>query len=167
MSKPPQGPPRPLYKQQSWSPDIIRDEAWQRKKGNHVADRRHRPSKSLSDDDLEELKACIELGFGFDSPEIDPKLSNTIPALELYHAVHKQYNCSLSRSSSASSLVSDSDNGSGSAPSTIFDPDDDLAAKKTRLRQWAQVVACAIRQSYPADHNNRHVMQAPEPKPEC
>ncbi|KAI4295657.1 hypothetical protein L6164_035677 [Bauhinia variegata] len=153
MSKPPQGPPRPLYKQQSWSPDILRDEAWQRRKSNHSADRRHRPSKSLSEYDLEELKACVELGFGFDSPEIDPKLSNTIPALELYREVHKQYNRSLSRSSSTSSLVSDNDTGSGIPPSTLFDPGDDLAAKKTRLRQWAQVVACAVRQSYPADHN--------------
>ncbi|KHN43021.1 hypothetical protein glysoja_007551, partial [Glycine soja] len=102
-------------------------------------------SKSLSEDDLDELKACFELGFGFDSPEIDPKLSNTIPALELYHAVNKQYNHhSLSRSSSSSSLVSDSDIAS---PTTIFNPGDDLAAKKTRLKQWAQVVACSVRES--------------------
>ncbi|CAJ1939587.1 unnamed protein product [Sphenostylis stenocarpa] len=142
-------PPRPLYKQQSWSPDMLRDEAWQRRKDNHQVSgenrRRHRLSKSLSEDDLEELKACIDLGFGFDSPEIDPKLSNTIPALELYLAVNKQYNQhSFSRSSSSSSLQSDSDT---SSPTTIFNPGDDLAVKKTRLKQWAQVVACAVRES--------------------
>ncbi|KAK7362567.1 hypothetical protein VNO77_04683 [Canavalia gladiata] len=154
MSKRPHAPPpRPLYKQQSWSPDMLREEAWHRRKENQ-----HRLSKSLSEDDLEELKACIELGFGFDSPKIDPKLSNTIPALELYHAVNKQYNNhSLSRSSSSSSLVSDSDIA---GPTVIFNPGDDLAAKKTRLKQWAQVVACAVRQSspysasYPSDQVN-------------
>lgn len=211
--------PRPLCKQQSWSPDMLREEAWQRQRDSHInrgSGTHHRLSKSLSEYDLQELKACIELGFGFDSPEIDPKLCNTIPALELYHAVNKQYNNhSLSRSSSSSSLVSDSDITN---PTTIFDPGnsifssfysikkhnpcnliyswitailffkliislliqiktdnylfnfsvnisikfwewmwlsiffeaDDLAAKKTRLKQWAQVVACAVRQSSPS-----------------
>lgn len=123
MSRRSQAPPRPLYKQQSWSPDMLRDEAWQRRKDNHNVSRenwrRHRPSRSLSEDDMEELKACIDLGFGFGSVEIDPKLSDTIPALELYLAVNKQYNHhSISRSSSSSSLVSDSDI---SSPTTIFD----------------------------------------------
>ncbi|KAJ7946057.1 Protein of unknown function (DUF1685) [Quillaja saponaria] len=146
MSKSPHGPARPLYKQQSWSPDILREEAWQRRKGNNAAQGRHRLSKSLSEDDLEELKACIELGFGFgfDSPEIDPKLVDTIPALEFYHAVNKQYNQSLSRSSSSSSLISDGDSRS---PSSIFYPGDDSELIKTRLKQWAQVVACAVRES--------------------
>ncbi|KAG4906291.1 hypothetical protein AAZX31_20G014200 [Glycine max] len=150
----PPPPPRSLHKQQSWSPDMLRDEAWQRRKdNNHPVNRRqHRLSKSLSEDDLDELKACFELGFGFDSPEIDPKLSNTIPALELYHAVNKQYNHhSLSRSSSSSSLVSDSDTTS---PTTIFNPGDDLAAKKTRLKQWAQVVACSVWESSSSSCSN-------------
>ncbi|KAJ7967463.1 Protein of unknown function (DUF1685) [Quillaja saponaria] len=159
MSKPPQGPPHPLFKQQSWSPDIQRDEAWQRRKGNHAVRSRHNRTKSLWEDDLEELKACIELGFGFesgsDSPEIDPKLADTIPALEFYHAVNKQYSQSLSRSSSSSSLVSDCDSGS---LSTIFDTGDDSDLKKKRLKQWAQVVAFSVRESssssYQADHIN-------------
>lgn len=86
-------PPRPLYKQNSWSPDTLRDETWQRRKSSCSARRLNR-SKSVSEDDLEELKACIELGFGFDSPVIDPKLSDTLPALEFYHAVNTQ--CSKS-----------------------------------------------------------------------
>lgn len=150
---PPPPPPRPLYKQQSWSPDTLRDEAWQRRKDTNGENRRlHRLSKSFSEDDLDELKACIELGFGFDSPEIDPKLTDTIPALELYHAVNKQYNNhSLSRSSSSSSIFSDSDI---SSPSTIFNPGDDSAAKKTRLKQWAQVVACAVRECSSSSGSN-------------
>ncbi|KAL2344746.1 hypothetical protein Fmac_006031 [Flemingia macrophylla] len=140
-------PPRSLYKQQSWSPDMLRDEAWQRRKERHVRGL-HRLSKSLSEDDLAELKACIELGFGFDSPEIDPKLSSTIPALELYHAVNKCFtNHAFSRSSSSSSLLSDQEIPTASPTTTIFNPGDDLAAKKTRLKQWAQVVACAVKSS--------------------
>ncbi|OIW20771.1 hypothetical protein TanjilG_23127 [Lupinus angustifolius] len=120
MSRPPHAPPRQLFKHQSWSPDMIREEAWQRRKESHFSSR-YRLSKSLSNADLEELKACIELGFGFDSPKIDPKLSNTIPALELYLAVNKQYNShSLSRSSSTSSFVSESDTSSSN--NTIFNP---------------------------------------------
>ena len=75
--------------------------------------------KSVSDEDLEELKTCFELGFGFDSPDLDPKLTDTLPALGFYYAAHKQYSKSLSRSSSSSSMVSDSDFGN---PSTIIDP---------------------------------------------
>ena len=118
MSKP-HAPPRPLYKQHSWSPDIHRDEAWLRRKGSNKNSSGLRRNKSVSDDDLEELKACIELGFGFDSPEVDPKLSDTIPALEFFYAVNKQYSSSLSRSSSSSSLMaSDTEIES---PNTIID----------------------------------------------
>ncbi|KAK9287252.1 hypothetical protein L1049_015918 [Liquidambar formosana] len=146
MSKPVPPPrPPPLYKQRSWSPDMQRDEAWLRRKGSYGAGgSRLRRSKSVSDEDLDELKACIELGFGFDSPDVDPKLSATFPALDFYHAVNKQYSKSLSRSSSTPSMASDSDLGS---TDTIFDSGEDPATVKTRLRQWAQVVACSVRQS--------------------
>ncbi|XP_052194428.1 uncharacterized protein LOC127802581 [Diospyros lotus] len=141
-----------LSKQHSWSPDLLRDEAWSRRKGNQKL-RLRRRSRSVTDDDLEELKACFELGFGFEtnSVGIDPKLSDTFPALGLYHAVNKQYAQSLSRSSSSASMaVSDSDTASlsSASPSTIFDDSgDNPEMVKTRLRQWAQVVACAVRQA--------------------
>ncbi|XP_062024872.1 uncharacterized protein LOC133740953 [Rosa rugosa] len=124
MSDPRAPPPRPLYKQNSWSPDILREETWQRQKSNWGMRSLNRRSKSVSDDDLEELKACIELGFGFDSPEIDPKLCHTLPALEAYHALNKQqFNKSVSTEG------------------------DDAEVVKMRLKQWAQLVACAVRQS--------------------
>ncbi|KAM4088825.1 hypothetical protein ACB094_07G101600 [Castanea mollissima] len=150
MSSRPHAPPRPLYKQHSWSPDIHRDEAWLRRKGSNKNSssgdpNRLRRNKSVSDDDLEELKACIELGFGFDSPEVDPKLSDTIPALEFYYAVNKQYSNSLSRSSSSSSLVAS--DIEIETPNPIIDQGEDAELVKARLRQWAQVVACAVRQS--------------------
>ncbi|MBA0557025.1 hypothetical protein Golob_027084 [Gossypium lobatum] len=144
---PPQLQPRPLYKQRSWSPDVERDEAWLRRKESHGHSHSHglRRSQSFSNDDLEELKGCIELGFGFepDSPELDPKLSDTLPALPFYCAVNRQYSCRLSRTSSASSIGSFSDAGS---TNTIIDQGDDPQTVKTRLRQWAQVVACSVQQ---------------------
>ncbi|GMN37636.1 hypothetical protein TIFTF001_006982 [Ficus carica] len=143
---PPPPPPRPLSKQRSWSPDAVRDEAWLRRKDRHGCSGGLLRSKSVSDEDLDELKACFELGFGFDSPDVDPKLSDTLPALGFYYAVNKQYSASLSRSSSSSSICSDSDCGS---TSSIIDPGDDSKMVKTRLRQWAQVVACVVRQSSP------------------
>ncbi|KAJ8763410.1 hypothetical protein K2173_002293 [Erythroxylum novogranatense] len=128
------------------SPDGEREKTWLRLKGNNNA-RRLRRVKSVTDVDLEELKACIELGFGFspDSPELNPKLSDTLPALGLYCAVERQYSNSLSRSSSESSVYSHGDNGS---TSSIFDQDDAPEMVKTKLRQWAQVVACSVRQLY-------------------
>ncbi|XP_009346254.2 uncharacterized protein LOC103937991 [Pyrus x bretschneideri] len=122
MKNPHVPPPRPLYKQISWSPDTIREETWQRRT-SISGTRRLVRSKSVSGDDLEELKACIELGFGFDLPDVDPKLSDTLPALEFYHDVNKQ--CSKS-------LLTDSG---------------DAEEVKTRLRQWAKFVACSVRES--------------------
>ncbi|KAL5992824.1 hypothetical protein ACLOJK_013743 [Asimina triloba] len=143
----------PLYKQRTWSPDTYREEVWERrKKGNSK-----RRSKSVTDEDLDELKACIELGFGFDSPvaETDRKLYDTLPALDLYHKVNKQYYDSVSRSSVSSS--SECDASDVASPSGIFGlaltdleysafAGDDPRLVKARLRQWAQVVACSVRQ---------------------
>lgn len=116
-----------LYKQKSWSPDSYRDEAWQRRKGKHGL-RRNRRSKSVTDEDVEELKACIELGFGFDSPEMDQRLSDTFPAYGLYYAVNKHYNdVVLSKapplSSPISSTISDCNTPSPlGSPHAIYGP---------------------------------------------
>ncbi|KAL7125287.1 hypothetical protein ABFS83_14G107800 [Erythranthe nasuta] len=139
----------PLHKQHSWSPDILRDEAWTTRRRNH----RLRRGRSVTDDDLDELRACFELGFSFDSPELDPKLSSTFPALEFYHTVNQQQYCSnngLSRSSSASFSDSDSASFSAGSPLSIVDPGKNPAIVKTKLKQWAQVVACSVRQSSPS-----------------
>ncbi|MBA0826506.1 hypothetical protein Goarm_011351 [Gossypium armourianum] len=66
--------------------------------------------------DLDELKACTELGF---TPEVDPLLSHTLPALGRYYAVNKSYNDAISKPSTSSpSVVSDCD----STPSPIGSP---------------------------------------------
>ncbi|KAJ4962889.1 hypothetical protein NE237_022828 [Protea cynaroides] len=139
--------PPVLDKQRSLFVDTDRDEAWLKRKGNHH--RRRERSKSVTDEDLDDLKACIELGFGFDSPDLDRKLSDTLPALGLYFAVNKQYSDSISKSSSSSSAPpSECDTSSPpGSPHTIFSPGDDPRTVKTRLKRWAQVVACSVRQS--------------------
>ncbi|PKI50149.1 hypothetical protein CRG98_029473 [Punica granatum] len=141
-------PRRPLGAR-SWSPDISRDEAWARRQGTHGS--RLRRTKSVTDEDLDELKACIELGFGFDSPEVDPKLSDTFPALEFYYAVvnNKQFNDVAPKSSNSAEASDSSPMSPADTPShhAIFTPGDNPRVVKTRLRQWAQVVACSVRQS--------------------
>ncbi|KAG5385750.1 hypothetical protein IGI04_037220 [Brassica rapa subsp. trilocularis] len=134
-------PSTSLSKQHSWSPDLIREEAWSK---HRDTSRNRRRGKSLTDDDLDELKASIELGFGFGSPEVtDPRLSNTLPALELYYAVQKSYNDAVSNKSSSS--LSDGD----TSPSTLYRTSDDPQTVKTKLKQWARVVACTVNQSPP------------------
>ncbi|CAL9159086.1 unnamed protein product [Musa hybrid cultivar] len=140
-----------LLKQRSWSPDSDREEAWLRRQSIHRG-RRGRlalaRARSVTDEDLDELRGCIDLGFGFDaeSPLADARrLSDTLPALDLYYTVH--------RGSPAGSPPSESSSSDGSAASpdlgstvSFFSPGDSPEERKARLKQWAQVVACSLRQ---------------------
>ncbi|KAL8541393.1 hypothetical protein ACS0TY_002597 [Phlomoides rotata] len=139
------GNPPLLSKQKSWSPDSLRDEAWTNRRRNNC----QRRGRSVTDDDLKELRACFELGFNFDSPDLDPKLSSTFPALEIYHAVNRRYSNTLSRSSSASFSDCDSASSCPKPNGLIIDPSEDPEMVKTRIKQWAQVVACSVRQFPP------------------
>lgn len=82
----------------------------------------------MTDEDVVELRACIDLGFGFDSPDRGRGLSDTLPALELYYAVNRKYCDTVSKSSSSSlgSLTTaeecDSPPCSVGCPLTIFGP---------------------------------------------
>ncbi|CAA0807526.1 Protein of unknown function (DUF1685 [Striga hermonthica] len=132
----PQTPPQPLLRRCSWSPDVLRDVAWSNRRRNQRM--RRRDDGALTDDDLEELRGCLDLGFRFDSPDLDPKLSATFPALGLYRAVcHRQYGGALFRSASCPA---------GAAVPVIDPVLEDQERMKTRLRQWAKVVACSVRQ---------------------
>ncbi|KAL2345796.1 hypothetical protein Fmac_007081 [Flemingia macrophylla] len=76
-----------------------RDKAWERRKrqergGSRTKNRRPRRNSfhvcdNITDDDLHELKGCIELGFGFNE-EDGQQLCHTLPALDLYFAVNRQ-----------------------------------------------------------------------------
>nr|GMD02652.1 uncharacterized protein LOC109165392 [Ipomoea batatas]GMD11130.1 uncharacterized protein LOC109165392 [Ipomoea batatas] len=123
--------PRRLLKHKTWSPNMYREETWVRRQaGNDNRPRRRDRCKNVTDDDLDELRGCIDLGFGFhpEPNDLDPKLAETFPALELFCAVNKQYNESLSRSSSMSNMaLSDNDTttttplAGSPAPSSMFD----------------------------------------------
>ncbi|KAK9948918.1 hypothetical protein M0R45_004471 [Rubus argutus] len=135
-------------------PDAYRDEAWHRRKSNcrKQKQKEKQRSKSVTDEDLDELKACIELGFGFEPPEeekdADQRLSDTLPALGLYYAVNRSYKSSATPTSSFSPTPSECDSHSPiGSPHTIFGPGDNPQTVKARLKQWAQVVACTVRQS--------------------
>jgi hypothetical protein len=54
----------------------------------------------LIDEDMDELRGCIDLGFGFSNDEGDLELCNTLPAFELYYAITRQYNDVTGRSPS-------------------------------------------------------------------
>ncbi|XP_073012824.1 uncharacterized protein [Typha latifolia] len=93
-------------------------------------------TKSLTDDDLEELKGCLDLGFGFNYEEI-PELCNTLPALELCYSMSQRF------------LVEDAVEpplpSSPIANWKISSPGDHPEEVKARLKYWAQAVACTVR----------------------
>ncbi|CAN4081550.1 unnamed protein product [Withania somnifera] len=131
-----------------------------RKQGIHIPD-------NLTDEDLNELKGCIELGFGFNEEE-GQRLCSTLPALDLYFAVNRQNSTSpisspgskgsllpspASSSTSSTSLGGRSSSfGSPRSDSSdarkFFRPGDDPQQVKTKLRHWAQAVACSVMQSH-------------------
>ncbi|EOA27961.1 hypothetical protein CARUB_v10024131mg [Capsella rubella] len=100
-------------------------------------------TKSLTDDDLEELKGCVDLGFGFNYEEI-PELCNTLPALELCYSMSQKFIDQDHHSSSSSSLLLESP-VSPIASWKISSPGDNPDDVKARLKFWAQAVACTVR----------------------
>ncbi|KAK7337916.1 hypothetical protein VNO77_18507 [Canavalia gladiata] len=149
--------------------------AWERKRvqerrrnsiHNLYEDENNNSDVALTDDDLKELKGCIELGFGFNE-EDGQTLCNTLPALDLYFAVNRQVcpspvstpdSRSRSRSRSHSHSCSSFATPVCPAPSPptpdsadswkICNPGDDPEHVKTKLRHWAQAVACSVMQSH-------------------
>ncbi|KAI4350085.1 hypothetical protein L6164_010607 [Bauhinia variegata] len=137
--------------------ETSRDVAWEKRRRQILHQERRRNGihdcEDLTDEDLNELKGCIELGFGFNE-EDGQMLCNTLPALDLYFAVNRQLSSPspvstpqsrgsslVARSSSFESPRSDSDSWK------ICSPGDDPEHVKTKLRHWAQAVACSVMQS--------------------
>ncbi|KAK6911371.1 Protein of unknown function DUF1685 [Dillenia turbinata] len=139
--------------------ETTRDVAWEKRRRRMLLLERRRngvqePEDHVTDEDLNELKGCIELGFGFNE-EIGQRLCNTLPALDLYFHVNRQFSPSPvsspqstsstslgGRSSSFESPRSDSDSWK------LLSPGDDPQQVKTKLRHWAQLVACSVMQSH-------------------
>lgn len=106
-------------------------------------------TKSLTDDDLDELKGCLDLGFGFSYDEI-PELCNTLPALELCYSMSQKFLDEHQRSPEApSDPVPATDSCSSLngpiANWKISSPGDHPEEVKARLKYWAQAVACTVR----------------------
>ncbi|GMI65205.1 hypothetical protein like AT1G08790 [Hibiscus trionum] len=139
--------------------ETSRDIAWERRRRQIFRQERRRNGMSdngLTDEDLHELKGCIELGFGFNE-EQGQKLTSTLPALDLYFAVNRQLSPSpvstpQSRRSLSTSSLGDRSSSFGSPTSEsdwkICTPGEDPELVKTKLRHWAQAVACSVMQSY-------------------
>ncbi|KAI4370250.1 hypothetical protein MLD38_018618 [Melastoma candidum] len=121
--------------------------------------RSREPPDEVTDEDLNELKGCIELGFGFNEDD-GQMLTGTLPALDIYFLVSRYLtkgsvgstpSSVMSSSSSSSSLggpsYSDGSPRSDSESWKICNPGDDPQQVKTKLRHWAQAVACSVRQS--------------------
>ncbi|KAG8391038.1 hypothetical protein BUALT_Bualt01G0146400 [Buddleja alternifolia] len=145
--------------------EIPRNIAWERRRRQFLQQERRKNGiaheANLTDEDLNELKGCIELGFGFNEEE-GQRLCTTIPALDLYFAVNRQLSTSpisspASTASATSSSGSTSTSGLGPRSSSfgsdshswniICSPGDDPQQVKTKLRHWAQAVACCVMQS--------------------
>ncbi|KAK8633233.1 hypothetical protein V6N13_014081 [Hibiscus sabdariffa] len=139
--------------------ETSRDVAWERRRRQILGQERGRNGvlvtngMGLTDEDLHELKGCIELGFGFEE-EQGQKLCNTLPALDLYFAVNRQISPSPVSSphpSFAPSLACQL-SSLGSSRSEldwrICKPGENPQQVKTKLRHWAQAVACVVKQSY-------------------
>ncbi|XVF57218.1 hypothetical protein PTKIN_Ptkin06aG0186800 [Pterospermum kingtungense] len=139
--------------------ETSRDIAWERRRRQILRQERGKNrviETDLTDEDLRELKGCIELGFGFNEEE-GQQLCNTLPALDLYFAVNRQLSPSpvstpQSRGSSTSSSLGRRSSSFGSPQSEpdwkICSPGDNPQQVKTKLRHWAQAVACSVMQSY-------------------
>lgn len=80
---------RTLSKQLSMR-EVPRNIAWERRRRQFQQQERRKSEENLTDEDLKELKGCIELGFGFNAEE-GQRLCTTIPALDLYFAVNRQF----------------------------------------------------------------------------
>ncbi|KAF3575263.1 hypothetical protein F2Q69_00063770 [Brassica cretica] len=101
-------------------------------------------AKSLTDDDLEDLKGCLDLGFGFSYDEI-PELCNTLPALELCYSMRRRFSDDKNNNKSPeSSSVDASPPSPPIANWKISSPGDNPDDVKARLKYWAQAVACTV-----------------------
>ncbi|CAH8373997.1 unnamed protein product [Eruca vesicaria subsp. sativa] len=100
-------------------------------------------TKSLTDDDLEELKGCVDLGFGFNYEEI-PELCNTLPALELCYSMSQKF-MDQDHSPEKKQPVMLESHVSPIASWKISSPGDNPDDVKARLKFWAQAVACTVR----------------------
>ncbi|XP_071700020.1 uncharacterized protein [Rutidosis leptorrhynchoides] len=135
---------------QNRSGSFKRSDSWSKKKKNQVflegyvdEDELVR-AKSLTDEDLDELKGCFDLGFGFCYDEI-PELCNTLPALELCYSMSQKFLDEQQKSpETETETVSETASPAPPPPAPIANwkissPGDHPEAVKARLKYWAQL----------------------------
>ncbi|XP_076900772.1 uncharacterized protein LOC143555014 [Bidens hawaiensis] len=101
-------------------------------------------AKSLTDEDLDELKGCFDLGFGFSYDEI-PELCNTLPALELCYSMSQKFLDEQQKPEAESVNETASPPPAPIANWKISSPGDHPEEVKARLKYWAQAVACTVK----------------------
>ncbi|KAM0843359.1 hypothetical protein ACQ4PT_057762 [Festuca glaucescens] len=101
-------------------------------------------ARSLTDDDLEELKGCADLGFGFCYDEI-PELCGTLPALELCYSMSQRFLDEHQPQTPQETAAAPPSASPPIANWKISSPGDSPEEVKARLKYWAQAVACTVR----------------------
>ncbi|KVH97323.1 Protein of unknown function DUF1685 [Cynara cardunculus var. scolymus] len=122
--------------------EIPRHVAWERRRRLKRMQEKKEDTEGTNDElseDLNELKGCLQLGFGFNDDEGGQSLTNTLPALDIYFAVNRLGSPMVSPSSTASPMpkferVGSMSSKSGETPQQV----------KAKLRHWAQAVACSM-----------------------
>ncbi|XP_020598021.1 uncharacterized protein LOC110037665 [Phalaenopsis equestris] len=142
---------RPLLKHRSWSPDLEREETWERRKDLHRLRRSSRVVRSVTEDDFDELRGCIDLGIVSGDGSLESgdcsKIAKILPALDLYLAVQRGLNGSVSTGRSTPSEFSSSVESPDEPHLSMFFSGSTPSEVKGNLKQWAQVVACSLNQS--------------------
>ncbi|XP_042401226.1 uncharacterized protein LOC121995128 [Zingiber officinale] len=139
-----------------------RKQVLQRKKSaGDTAAEVNEPVRNLTDEDMDELRGSIDLGFGFSEEGGGQDLCGTLPALNLYFAVNRQLSdpkLATPPSPGSTGTSSSSTLGGHLSPRSpanehaaaddwkICNPGDNPQHVKTRLRHWAQAVAISLRQ---------------------
>uniref|UniRef100_A0ACD5XAD5 Uncharacterized protein n=1 Tax=Avena sativa TaxID=4498 RepID=A0ACD5XAD5_AVESA len=99
-------------------------------------------TRSLTEEDLEELKGCLDLGFGFAYHEI-PELCGTLPGLELCYSMTRRF---LDEQRASAGQLQPAEAATAPIPDwKISGPGDDPEEVKARLKYWAQTVACTVK----------------------
>ncbi|KAF9607221.1 hypothetical protein IFM89_033428 [Coptis chinensis] len=109
---------------------------------------------SLTDEDFDDLKGCVDLGFGFSYDEI-PELCNTLPALELCYSLSQRFLEDQNHLKPNEGAGSENGNESSSNSSNAYaapianwkisSPGNHPEEVKARLKFWAQAVACTVK----------------------
>ncbi|XP_066315568.1 uncharacterized protein [Miscanthus floridulus] len=98
-------------------------------------------TKSLTEDDLDDLKGCLDLGFGFAYSEI-PELCGTLPALDLCYSMTRRF---LDEQRPPGQELEEEPASPPLPNWRISGPGDDPEEVKARLKYWAQAVACTVK----------------------